>query len=289
MRRLRMMLCPLALLCALSALQADTPAAGKEDKPAKPDKTKPKSNLDLWLTGKTPAPPAKPGTSNPLDSGNNPFRKGDTFLRTDALPGVVELNDGRQIPGGLYTTREKDFEVHIAAEKRWRRVPFVLVRAIEAVLLEEKMDQHWRWKAMGVPERVYTGKEYPYRRFEWKFHLIDGTSLQGTVKGQPLWIEKLEGLAGRGRYGPFVLHERFSGAEGTKLKDHPYMKQIVISRRMMKTVAEHQGENPKDVVRGNPATEGPTKYDVLWGKDKPGPNKPGPGRSPAPGKGAHAP
>lgn len=271
MRRVKWIVCLSALVLVVSAPRADTPAE-------KPPKKKPASNLDLWLNEDAPVAP-KSTETNPLDAGHNPFRKGDAFLRTDALPGVVELNDGRQIPGGLYTTREKDFEVNVPSEKRWRRVPLVLVRSIEAVLLEEKMDQHWRWKAMGVPERVYTGKEYPYRRFEWKFNLIDGTSLQGVVKGQPLWIEKLEDLGGRGRYGPFVLHERFSGAEGTKLEDHPYMKQIVISRRMMTKVLEHQKEHPKEVVQGNPATEGPTKYDVMWGKDKDGkPNTPAPGK-----------
>lgn len=238
----------LAVLLAGAWVWAGAPGQTGRKKPAtQPAARKPKDNLEAWMTG-APAKPAEP--VNPLDTGLNPFKKKNTFRREDALPGVVEMSDGRQIPGGVYTTREKDWEVHVEAEKRWRRIPFLIVLSFSAVLVEEKMDQRWRWKGMGVPERVYTGKEYPYRRFLWKFHLLDGSYITGTVKGQPLWIEKLSPQTGR--HGPMVIHERFTGPEGTTLKDHPYVKRVIVSRKMMQKVADHQAKHPAETPAPSP-------------------------------------
>jgi len=235
-----LVLLPAAWLPAAPADKPHPPAtqpAAKKPAEAK----KPASNLDLWMGSGDEKPPRK---VDPLQTGVNPFQPKHAFRRRDALPGVVELSDGRQIPGGLYTTQEKDWEVHVEKEQRWRRVPPILVLSISAVVLEEKMEPRWRWKAMGVPERVYTGKLYPYRRFLWKFHLIDDSYVTGTIKGQPLWIEKLPPLTGR--HGPFVLHERFTGPEDTKLEDHPYVKRVIVSRRMMDKVAGDQAKEPTE-------------------------------------------
>ena len=246
-----------ALTVLLSAAAVCAAEAPKKKDAAKPTaKKKPASNLDLWLS-EDPKTPAKTPAKNvdPLKGGRNPFQRKLAFRRGDALPGVLELSDGKQMPGGLYTTREKDWEVYVAAEKRWRRVPFIAVLSITAVVLEEKMVQRWRWKGMGEPERVYTGKEYPFRRFEWKLYLIDGSTITGAIKGQPLWVEQL--APQRGRDGPFLVQERFTGPEGKKLEDYPYIKKVVISRTMMDKVVEHQGKaKAKDA--GNTAASGKT-------------------------------
>ena len=241
------------LLSVVAVRAADAPKKTDAGKPA--EKKKPTSNLDLWL--REDAKPAAKGvkTVDPVKDGRNPFKRRVAFRRVDALPGVLELSDGKQMPGGLYTTREKDWEVYVTAEKRWRRVPFITVLSITAVVLEEKMVQRWRWKGMGEPERVYTGKEYPFRRFAWKLYLIDGSTITGAIKGQPLWVEPL--APRRGRKGPFVVQERFTGPEGSTLEDYPYIKKVVISRTMMdKVVADQAESKAKDA--GNSPSGGKT-------------------------------
>lgn len=164
--------------------------------------------------------------------------------REDALPGVIELSDGKQLPGWLCTTRDKDWEVWIEAENRWRRIPFVNLLSIAAVVAEEEMVQEWRWKETGVPERVYTGREYPTRRFLWKFRLIDGSEITGAVKGQPVWAE----LDGK-KSGPFILAERSKGEMGQKLTDLVYIKRIVISRKMLDAaIQEKAASRPASAV-----------------------------------------
>jgi hypothetical protein len=171
------------ILWAVAFLLA--PAAPAGDAPPKaPASKKAAGNLEYWLSRAKPTttqPAAtQPAASQPAASQpapGSPFRKKREFLREDALPGVIELSDGRQLPGGLYTTRERPWIVWSEPTKSWRRIPFINVLSITAVVAEERMELRWRWKGMGEPERVYTGTSYPFRRFRWRFRLLDGSGL----------------------------------------------------------------------------------------------------------------
>lgn len=204
---------------------------------SKPAASAPADDMEYWLNqASTTSASTKPSGEIP----DRPARPGGDPSRADALPGVVELSNGKVLPGHLYTTAEKDWVVYLDAEQRWINIPFLNVLSITAVVDEEKVEQEWRWKEMGVPERVYTGKEYPTRRLRWKFHLIDDSTLTGTIKGQPLWVE-----LGQTRVGPMVLHERSKGENGQKLSDLIYVKRILVSRRLMERVLKEQ---PQDVL-----------------------------------------
>lgn len=236
------------------------PAMGeKPDQPA--SKPAPTSDLDYWLGQAKPADansPAAPkrdansaaetagGPSDEASPHTSPFgspdRAAKRFRRADALPGVVELSDGNQLPGGLYTTVEKPWIVWSEATKSWRRIDFVVVLSIEAVVEDERMELVWRWKGMGEPEKVYTGKKYPMRRVRWRFRLIDGSVIEGSTKGQPLFVE----VAGKVR-GPFILSERTKGKEGQTLEDLVYVRKVVVSRKMMNAVIADQAGNVKKI------------------------------------------
>jgi hypothetical protein len=252
-----------ACILVLALLPA---AAGPTTAPA----TAPASDLDYWLSRARPveanqpgaatrpggdahgsaaggANEATPGGSAPGPGGDdapsvaNPFRSsGLPFRRGDALPGVIELSDGNQLPGGLYTTVEKPWIVWSEATKSWRRVDFLTLLSVEAVVEEERMELDWRWKGMGEPEKVYTGKKYPMRRMHWRFKLIDGSVVEGSTKGQPVFVE----LAGKVS-GPFILAERMKGELGQTLEELPYVRKIVVSRGMMDLViADKAGAKP---------------------------------------------
>ena len=190
-------------------------------------------NLDFWMNqadpnGKAgaPDPASKPVSANP-------------FPRKDALPGVVEMSDGNVLAGYMFTTLERNWEVYTAGDKRWHLVPFISLLSITAVVDEEGMEQKWRWKEMGVPERVYTGEAYPFRRLSWKVHLLDDTTMAGGLKGQPLWV-----VCDGKKYGPYVMAERMKGEIGQKLTDVVYVKRIIVSKRLMEEVQKDQLLNP---------------------------------------------
>ncbi len=257
---------PAAAPAASSATQPATTTAPASD-------PQPASDLDYWLNRaksvelNKPVEPNKPGaTIKPLGgklavepangkagaapagtSGGgatapgtaaSPFRSPDLpFRRGDALPGVIELSDGNQLAGGLYTTVEKPWIVWSEATKSWRRVDFLTLLSIEAVVEEQRMELSWRPKGMGEPEKVYTGKKYPMRRMHWRFKIIDGSVVEGSTKGQPVFVE----LAGKVS-GPFILGERMKGQDGQTLEDLVYVRKIVVSRGMMDLViAEKAG------------------------------------------------
>jgi len=228
-----MMLVGLLLGALVAGQQANRQASSgpQADGPAQPA-TAPADNLEYWL-GRAGAAQTRPAAATA------PAEKENDARREDALPGVIELSDGRVLAGRLYTTRETPFQVYLASQKRWRRVPLIAALSVTAVVVEEKMAAKWRWKEMGVPERVYSGQAYPTRRLKWKFRLIDGSELTGAVKGQPLWLQQ-----GGRKKGPFILHERSKGLTGQKLKDLIYVKRVIVSRRMMEKVLAEEKRRP---------------------------------------------
>jgi len=231
-----------ATACLCGALLTSAALAEKpKDKPAK-DKPA-QSNLDYWLKQ---AKPIEGNTAATKAKSANPFAKAKAaFFRTDAYPGVIELSNGKQLPGGVYTTREKPWIVWDEPTKSWRRIPFINCLSISAVVETERLELRWRWKGMGEPEKVFTGKKYPMRRLHWRFRLIDGSVVEGATKGQPVCVE----LRGR-NYGPYVLHERMKGTDGQTLDDLVYVKKIVISRKMMDAVIEDLKTRLKEPAAG---------------------------------------
>jgi len=244
---MRTCICIAACLLASLAIGA---APAPTTRPASPSRPKPKSSLDYWLGKARPAAATRAATA-PAERGANPFGGRDRPFRPDALPGVIELSNEKQLPGRVYTTLEKPWLVWVEQERRWRRIPFITVLSITAVVVEEKMSLKWRWKGMGEPERVYSGTKFPMRRFLWKFRLIDGGEIIGAVKGQPIWVRR-EGKT----TGPMVLHERSKGEPGRTLKELVYIRKVVISRKMRDAVLADQAKGTGGRETGTPKREG---------------------------------
>lgn len=246
---LRPAACLLALAAGSALLSPADQSADPADRPTTaPASTgesndQPATNLDVWLNTAQPTsrPTHRPSaqSAEPLQQGRNPFASNNPAdaLRDDALPGQVELSTGRRCNGWITTTRDKPWLVWIEREHRFRRIPPAAVLGITAVVDEEKLLPRWRWKAMGEPEKVYTGQTYPFRRFRWRFRLADGSTIVGSVKGQPLWVR----TAGE-TVGPLLLHERQKGNPGQTLNDLPYIRRVVITRRALQATSRPAGD-----------------------------------------------
>ncbi len=222
-----------AATAAALLLAAIVGAPGSAGGPA----SRPASNLEYWLSQAGPAD-SRPAIAGPEANPLGPA--GSRIARLDALPGVVVLSSGKVLAGYVYTTREKSWQVWVESEKRWRHIPPIVVLSIRAVVVDEKLDNEWRWKEMGSDEKIFTGRKRPVRRHQWRFHLIDGSHVTGTVKGQPVWAEY-----GRKKHGPFVLHERTAGEYGQSLADLVYVKAVVISRRAMSAGLDYRTPETK--------------------------------------------
>jgi len=221
------------------------PAASRPAARLGPVGSAPADSLEYWLRQAGPA--ASQPASAPAQAGPGRAVSPAEPIEQYALPGVIELSDGRVLGGWLYTVDRDPVKVFVEAEKRWRLVPLAAVLSITAVIVEEKVEPQWRWKAMGTPQRVYTGRRYPTRRFLWRFRLADGGEMTGAVKGQPIRLAN-----GAERSGPFVLHERQRGKIGQSPADLIYVRRIIISRRLMEAVAAGRSASPAATQAGGP-------------------------------------
>ena len=219
--------------CAIAVLagRAGAPLRGASaaNEAPSPAATQPASSLQYWLDTDAPATTTAPTVDS---SGVDPFARDDGKAPATALPGAIQLSDGTIIRGWLYTPGDKPLQVFTEHDKRWRQIPLAAAMSISAVVVTEKVEPEWRWKAMGEPQRVYTGRMYPSRRLQWRFALADGSVITGAVKGQSMSV-----VSQGNKLGPFILHERQQGRAGTSLVEMPYVRKIVISRRAMSVPA----------------------------------------------------
>lgn len=188
----------------------------------------PAGNIEYWLNR---ARFRAPQTASAPAQGVNPFGTKSAHP-SHALPGAVQMSDGQTLAGWLYTTEDKPIKVFVEAQQRWRLVPLAAALSISAVVVESRQERSWRWKQMGIPERVYTGRGYPMRRLQWQISLADGSAIEGTVKGQPIYL-----LCQDQRPQTLILHERLRGREGQTLDDLTHVSKLVVSIRAMERLA----------------------------------------------------
>jgi len=183
---------------------------------------KPPTAIERLLALSRPAPATRPTTTRAVD----PFTPRAGSRRRDAIPGVVTLSDGRELPGRIYTTRDKPLRIFSRKRQAFVDVPMAAVRRLDAVVEWEKDQRDWRWKEGGMDVKVYTGKTYPARQLYYRLTLANGEVLAGDI-AQPLYVE----LAGHPQR--VILHKRQKGPLDTTLAELRYVQQVEFSREAM--------------------------------------------------------
>ena len=144
--------------------------------------------------------------------------------RDYTVEGTVSTSDGKSASGTLYTTLGKGLVIYDRAEKK--NVEFTLpgVMRIEVAVEEEHEEPYWYWKQSGSDEKVFTGKNYPWRKYVTTVTLKDGKKVSGDTSGI-IFLEETGKAPER-----FILHKRQAGAEGQRLPDLVYVKSIVVEK-----------------------------------------------------------
>ena len=101
-------------------------------------------NLDYWLHHATSSskPATEAGGDNPKNPTTTTAAANDRPSRPDALPGAIELSDGKILAGYMYTTADKDFEIFIQESKDitiLHKVPFVAILSVKANVEEQQI------------------------------------------------------------------------------------------------------------------------------------------------------
>ena len=194
----------------------------------------------------------------------NPFAAGEEGgVRKDAVPGYVELSSGAKVPGRIFTTRAKRVKIFNLQKEVYEYVPVPAIRKIETVLEWERMEKEWRFKEAGSPEKVYTGRSYPARKFAYRLTLLGGHTITGHILGQPLYLARpsraslsrasrstqrlstggsSDGSNDEGKTDRFILHDRQKGPLDTTLEDLVYIKSVTLGREAYEEAGQGNAE-----------------------------------------------
>jgi len=183
----------------------------------------------------------------------NPFGAAeDAGVRKDAVPGYVELSSGAKVPGRLFTTRGARLKIFNLEKEVYEYVPVPAVRKIETLIEWERMEKEWRFKEAGSPEKVYTGRSYPARKFAYRLTLLGGHTITGHILGQPLYLARpsraspsrasgsSDGSNDEGKVDRFILHDRQKGPLDTTLEDLVYLKRVVLHEAGQQAIGNGQ-------------------------------------------------
>ena len=157
----------------------------------------------------------------------NPFAA-RTTVRDDAVPGYVELSDGKIHYGMVHLTRDKRLKIFDKNIARQREVPLRVVVRIDCIVEKEWMEREWRFKELALDEKMYTGKQYPAREYLHEITLQDGRKIEGPLTAL-IYVQPGDKV----KTERFMLHKRDKGKPGTKLKDLLYVKSIKLGQEAL--------------------------------------------------------
>ena len=180
----------------------------------------------------------------------NPFGQIKT-AREDAIPGYVEMSDGRIFVDNVYMTRDKRIKIYDEKAERQRELPLRVIAQIQAKMVKEGIEKEWRFKELALDEKLYTGRTYPWRQYLHTVTLKDGKTITGEVAEvffvQPIVFNADEPLANRPDDSEpirVVIHMKDKGDFGAELKSMKYVKLIKLGRRPWKKAARRPPINP---------------------------------------------
>ncbi len=150
--------------------------------------------------------------------------------RDDAVPGFVEMSDGKIHPGQVMLTRDARLKIFDEQQKKHREIPLKAIKRIDCTVLKEWVEQEWRFKANASDEKYFTGRSYPSREYPHKITLQNGQKIEGTLSGIVYVRADPDPEAELERY---LLHKRDKGYPGTDLKALVYVRSIQLGAKAL--------------------------------------------------------
>ncbi len=148
--------------------------------------------------------------------------------RDDAVPGFVELSDGKVHPGQVMLTRDARLKIFDEQQKKHREIPLKAIKRIDCTVLKEWVEEEWRFKENASDEKFFTGRTYPSREYTHKITLQNGQKIEGTLSG--IVYVRADPAADAERY---LLHKRDKGNPGTDLKSLVYVRSIQLGAKAL--------------------------------------------------------
>jgi hypothetical protein len=214
----------------------------------------------LWavgtLLGPVPVTAAEPPAMNPFGEVKTE--------RDDAVPGYVEMSDGRILTGNIYMTRDKRVKIYDEKAERQRELPLKAIKSIECTVLEEWVEKEWRFKELALDEKLYTGRSYPSRKYTHTVKLNNGQKIDGELSEiiyiQPYALKPDQPLAERTEAEPIrlLLHKRDKGEPGTDLKSLKYVKLVRLGKEALEEGRAKAAHRPASKSTAKPSAKAKT-------------------------------
>ncbi|MGQ9771132.1 MAG: hypothetical protein ACUVQG_11305 [Thermogutta sp.] len=190
----------------------------------------------------------------------NPFGP-STAVREDAIPGYIELSDGKVVAGAIYMTRDKRLKIFDSTLQRQREIPLDRVKQIECIVVSERMEKEWRFKETAADVKEYTGRTYPAREYSHRITLDDGRTIEGPIS-EVLYVRPQSGVTGsQGSQNlsiepqRFILYKTHKGPLGSDLKSLVYVKAVKLGEEALAEGLKKTAHRTSDQTRSNGTSE----------------------------------
>jgi hypothetical protein len=138
----------------------------------------------------------------------NPFGKRGPSLPDGAVKGVIHTSDGKSCSGALYMVEGRRLRVFDPKEQQYLDYSLSQVKEIVVNVVNERVEDEWRFKEGGSDEKVFTGKKYCRKDFEVVLVLPDGQKRKLNVaRGMPIYCLTDAGETRRLLLQPFLRGE----------------------------------------------------------------------------------
>ena len=181
----------------------------------------------------------------------NPFGSAPT-QREDAVPGYVELSNGKIFAGQIYLTRDARLKINDEKMQRQREVPLAVVKRIDCAVKKEWMEKEWKFKELAKDEKMYTGRTYPSREYVHTITLKDGRTITGELSAIVYVAPPNYTPVKPGEFRPevktekFVLNKRNKGEIGQDMKSLVYPKSIKLGKEAYEEGIRKTAEKGKE-------------------------------------------
>jgi hypothetical protein len=164
-----------------------------------------------------PAGDIAPDTEGPSD----PLGTKKLKAPNEARAGTVTLSSGKIYNGSIWTTLATPLRIWVEAEKRYNDLDWNLIKSIDVDVEYARMEDDWRWLKEGSDKKIYSGQKYPNVSLKYKFELVNGQKIEGTVTA-PIYILDDVGT----KPHAYALYKKFKGKMNQTMDDVIYIKSI---------------------------------------------------------------
>ncbi len=139
--------------------------------------------------------------------------------KQQGLNGTIKLSNGQVFSGIISTTPDRPIRIWNEAETRYEDVLLDQITQMKVKIVWERDEKEWHFKESGSDIKVFTGKSYPAREYQYEISTKDGQVRTGGVVA-PIY------LSNDGTNAQFILHKRDKGLPGQKLADLVYISEM---------------------------------------------------------------